>query len=68
MEAIKIGSVFKNFPVSNVFGLKFVAFLVHPGVKYREIGAVIQKYVQAHGYSVVKSYCGHGIHRLQLFC
>ena len=33
--------------------------LVKPGVKYREI---IQKYAQAHGYAVVKSFCGHGIH------
>ncbi|KAM7362655.1 methionine aminopeptidase 1 [Cochliomyia hominivorax] len=38
--------------------------LVRPGVKYREIGNVIQKYVAPHGFSVVKSYCGHGIHRL----
>ncbi|XP_055699568.1 methionine aminopeptidase 1 [Phlebotomus papatasi] len=38
--------------------------IVRPGEKYREIGNVIQKYVQSHGYSVVKSYCGHGIHRL----
>lgn len=37
---------------------------VHPGVKYREIGGVIQKIAQSHGYSVVRSYCGHGIHRL----
>lgn len=38
--------------------------IVKPGEKYREIGNVIQKYVQAHGFSVVRSYCGHGIHRL----
>jgi len=38
--------------------------LVKPGVRYREIGNVIQKHAQAHGYSVVRSYCGHGIHRL----
>ncbi|GBL94851.1 Methionine aminopeptidase 1 [Araneus ventricosus] len=38
--------------------------IVRPGEKYREIGNVIQKYVQAHGFSVVRSYCGHGIHRL----
>lgn len=35
---------------------------VKPGVKYREIGNIIQKHAQAHGFSVVKSYCGHGIH------
>ncbi|EDW39033.1 GL13868 [Drosophila persimilis] len=38
--------------------------LVRPGVKYREIGNVIQKYVTPHGFSVVRSYCGHGIHRV----
>lgn len=38
--------------------------IVKPGERYREIGNVIQKYVNAHGFSVVRSYCGHGIHRL----
>ena len=35
-----------------------------PGVKYRDIGNVIQKHAQTQGYSVVRSYCGHGIHQL----
>ncbi|XP_013139063.1 PREDICTED: methionine aminopeptidase 1 isoform X1 [Papilio polytes] len=38
--------------------------IVKPGEKYREIGNVIQKHAQANGLSVVRSYCGHGIHRL----
>lgn len=38
--------------------------LVKPGEKYREVGNVIQKHVQSNGFSVVRSYCGHGIHRL----
>ncbi|XP_046615438.1 methionine aminopeptidase 1 [Neodiprion virginianus] len=38
--------------------------IVKPGEKYREIGNVIQKHAQSHGLSVVRSYCGHGIHRL----
>lgn len=37
---------------------------VRPGAKYRDIGNIIQKHAQAHGFSVVRSYCGHGIHRL----
>ncbi|CAJ0961709.1 unnamed protein product [Ranitomeya imitator] len=37
---------------------------VKPGVRYRELGNVIQKHAQANGFSVVRSYCGHGIHRL----
>ena len=36
---------------------------VKPGVRYREVGDIIQKHAQAHGFSVVRSYCGHGIHR-----
>jgi methionine aminopeptidase len=37
---------------------------VKPGTKYRDIGNVIQKHAQSQGFSVVRSYCGHGIHRL----
>lgn len=37
---------------------------VKPGVRYRELGNIIQKHAQANGFSVVRSYCGHGIHRL----
>ncbi|XP_077289678.1 methionine aminopeptidase 1 isoform X2 [Arctopsyche grandis] len=38
--------------------------IVKPGEKYREIGNVIQKHAQANGLSIVRTYCGHGIHRL----
>ena len=38
--------------------------ICRPGVKFREIGNVIQKHVTPHGFSVVRNYCGHGIHRL----
>lgn len=38
--------------------------IVKPGERYREIGNVIQKHVSSFGFSVVKSYCGHGIHEL----
>lgn len=44
--------------------LKEALDLVKPGVRYREVGNVIQKHVQSHGFSVVRTYCGHGIHRL----
>lgn len=37
---------------------------VKPGVRYRELGTIIQKHAQASGFSVVRSYCGHGIHKL----
>lgn len=38
--------------------------IIRPGVKYRDVGSVIQRHAQAHSYSVVRSYCGHGIHEL----
>lgn len=38
--------------------------IVKPGVKYRDIGAIIQKHAHTQGFSVVRSYCGHGIHQL----
>uniref|UniRef100_A0AAZ3RN66 C6H2-type domain-containing protein n=1 Tax=Oncorhynchus tshawytscha TaxID=74940 RepID=A0AAZ3RN66_ONCTS len=38
--------------------------LVKPGIRYRELGNIIQKHAQANGFSVVRSYCGHGIHKL----
>uniref|UniRef100_A0A8P4KFE0 C6H2-type domain-containing protein n=1 Tax=Dicentrarchus labrax TaxID=13489 RepID=A0A8P4KFE0_DICLA len=38
--------------------------ILNPGVRYRELGNIIQKHAQANGFSVVRSYCGHGIHRL----
>ncbi|ESO09558.1 hypothetical protein HELRODRAFT_73702 [Helobdella robusta] len=44
--------------------LKKAIEIVKPGVKYREIGDVIQKHAQSHGFSVVRTYCGHGIHKL----
>ena len=37
---------------------------VRPGYKYRDLGGVIEKVAHADKCSVVKTYCGHGIHRL----
>lgn len=42
----------------------FFSLSVKPGVRYRELGNIIQKHAQANGFSVVRSYCGHGIHKL----
>ena len=33
---------------------------VKPGVKFRDVGNLIQKHAQSEGFSVVRSYCGHG--------
>ncbi|EEB13749.1 predicted protein [Pediculus humanus corporis] len=45
-------------------GIEQLYLKMKPGEKYREIGNIIQKHAQANGFSVVKSYCGHGIHKL----
>lgn len=34
---------------------------VKPGATLGDIGAAIQQFVEGHGYSVVRDYCGHGI-------
>lgn len=36
---------------------------VKPGATLGDIGHAIQSYVESHGYSVVREYCGHGIGR-----
>lgn len=37
---------------------------VRPGARLGDIGHVIQKHAEAHNYSIVREYCGHGIGRL----
>jgi len=38
--------------------------IVKPGTMYREVGEIISKHANKNGFSVVRSYCGHGIGRL----
>ncbi len=38
--------------------------LVKPGVTLGDIGHVIQQHAEAHNYSVVREYCGHGIGKI----
>eukprot|EP01097_Dermamoeba_algensis_P002885 TRINITY_DN2147_c0_g1_i3.p1 TRINITY_DN2147_c0_g1~~TRINITY_DN2147_c0_g1_i3.p1 ORF type:complete len:210 (-),score=47.04 TRINITY_DN2147_c0_g1_i3:135-764(-) len=38
--------------------------MVKPGVLYRDIGNIISKHAHANGFSVSRSYCGHGIGQL----
>ena len=35
-----------------------------PGAMYRELGNIIANHVEPKGYSVVRSYCGHGIGKI----
>ena len=58
MKAIEIGILSLTQFSLNPFPAVYV---VRPGVKYRDVGNVIQKHAQANGCSVVRSYCGHGI-------
>ena len=37
--------------------------MVCPGIQLGDIGHAIQKHAEAHNYSVVREYCGHGIGR-----
>ncbi len=37
--------------------------IVRPGARLGDIGHAIQRYVEEHGYSVVREFCGHGIGR-----
>jgi methionyl aminopeptidase len=37
---------------------------VKPGARIGDIGAAIQSYAEAEGFSVVKNFAGHGIHRV----
>ena len=38
--------------------------LVRPGVHLGDVGHAIQTFVEGHGFSVVREYCGHGIGRV----
>jgi len=37
--------------------------MVRPGVRLGDIGAAIQRHAEAHRFSIVREYCGHGIGR-----
>jgi methionyl aminopeptidase len=36
---------------------------VRPGIQLGDIGYIIQRHAESHGFSVVREYCGHGIGR-----
>jgi methionyl aminopeptidase len=37
--------------------------IVRPGTRLGDIGHVIQRHAEAHGFAIVREYCGHGIGR-----
>ena len=42
----------------------YLLVAVKPGVRFREIGEVVSRHASKASFSVVKSYCGHGIGEL----
>ncbi|CEG81117.1 Putative Methionine aminopeptidase [Rhizopus microsporus] len=38
--------------------------IAKPGVRYRDFGKVIEEHAKKNGFSVVRSFCGHGINQL----
>ncbi|KAJ2854552.1 Methionine aminopeptidase 1 [Coemansia erecta] len=38
--------------------------MVRPGVRYRDLGAAIEAHAHANGFSVVRTYCGHGVGKM----
>lgn len=38
--------------------------IVKPGTRLGDIGHIIQRHAEAHNYSIVREYCGHGIGRV----
>jgi methionyl aminopeptidase len=44
--------------------LELAIQIVKPGRLYRDIGNVISKHISKNGFSVVRTYCGHGVNRL----
>jgi len=66
-ETIFVGEVSekaKDLVVNTWECLEKAIETVKPGMKYRDVGNVIQKHATTGSYSVVRSYCGHGIHKL----
>eukprot|EP01083_Nonionella_stella_P194969 718614_1 len=66
-ETFLVGNVeqkYKNL-VKTAYESMMLAFdHVQPGVMVRDFGKIISKHVAKKGYSVVRSYCGHGIGKL----
>eukprot|EP01111_Echinosteliopsis_oligospora_P000846 TRINITY_DN1101_c0_g1_i1.p1 TRINITY_DN1101_c0_g1~~TRINITY_DN1101_c0_g1_i1.p1 ORF type:complete len:411 (-),score=75.30 TRINITY_DN1101_c0_g1_i1:86-1243(-) len=66
-ETFFVGSVdpkYQNLVNTTYESLQKAISMVKPGAMYREVGEVITRVVHKQGFSVVKSYCGHGIGKL----
>ncbi|KAJ2528532.1 Methionine aminopeptidase 1, partial [Coemansia sp. RSA 1933] len=38
--------------------------MVKPNVRYRDLGSAIESHARANGFSVVRTYCGHGVGKM----
>eukprot|EP00884_Botryococcus_braunii_P001642 jgi/Botrbrau1/11479/Bobra.0360s0006.1 len=56
-----VDPVSKSLLKTTAEALDLAIAAVKPGVRFRDIGAIIQQHVRSKDFSVVKSYCGHGI-------
>jgi len=73
---VTIGDVNETYLVGNVDkeGIRLVdatreslnraIAVCKPGALYRDIGNIISKYITQQGFSVIRTYCGHGIGEL----
>jgi methionyl aminopeptidase len=63
-ETFLVGNVapaYKKLIRTTYESLQHAINAVKPGVACRDFGTLISKHVNAQGYQVVKTYCGHGI-------
>jgi methionyl aminopeptidase len=49
---------------SSVLTLVYNGDIAKPGVRYRDFGKIIEDYATKNGFSVVRTFCGHGINQL----
>jgi len=66
-ETILVGNVdpkLKDLVITTYTAWKAAIDHCKPGVKYNEIGGIIEDIVTAKGYTTVKEFCGHGVGRI----
>ena len=66
-ETVLVGQVsdrVRELVVTTYQAFKAAIAICKPGVKYNEIGGVIEDIVHAKGFTSVKEFCGHGVGRV----
>lgn len=57
----KVDELSKHLIKATYECLELAIAVCKPGARYRDIGDIISKHAHKNGFSVVKTYCGHGI-------